>query len=80
MIKPVLHAEVADIAEQARPADGTVEDEYDAQCARCKQAIRPGWLYLTAFRRGHATTAEDSAVLIHVPGECPMPGERIPRS
>ena len=35
----------------------------DPQCARCKQPIGPGWLYLIAHRRGQAETAEDDAVL-----------------
>ena len=52
----------------------------DPQCARCKQPIGPGWLYLVAHRRGQAATTEDDAVLIHVPDECPRPGEHVPRS
>lgn len=52
----------------------------DPECARCKQPIGPGWLYLTAYRRGQASTPEDSTALIHVPGECPRPGEHVPRS
>ena len=52
----------------------------DPQCARYKQPIRSGWLYLTAHRRRHAATAEDSAEFIHVPDECPRPGEHVPRS
>ena len=51
----------------------------DPQCARCKQPIEPGWLYLVAHRRGQAETADDDAVLIHVPDECPRPGEHVPR-
>jgi hypothetical protein len=47
----------------------------DPVCDRCHKNIRPGWLYLTAHRRGQAETAEDVAVTIHVPGECPRPGE-----
>jgi hypothetical protein len=35
---------------------------------------RPGWLYVTAHRRGQAATAEDGAVFIHVPGECSPAG------
>ncbi|EUA04983.1 hypothetical protein C3469_08125 [Mycobacterium kansasii] len=50
------------------------------QCARCKQPIEAGWLYITVHRRGQAATSEDSAVLIHVPGECPRPGEHVPPS
>ena len=46
----------------------------DPQCARCNQPIRPGWLYVTAHRRGQAAIAEDGAVVIHVPDECPRPG------
>ncbi|ORV48683.1 hypothetical protein AWC03_24775 [Mycobacterium europaeum] len=52
----------------------------DPQCARCKQTIAPGWLYLTAHRRGQAEPAADDAVLIHVPDECPGPGEHVPPS
>ncbi|WP_197503645.1 hypothetical protein [Mycobacterium sp. 852002-30065_SCH5024008] len=52
----------------------------DPQCARCKQAIGPGWLYLTAHRRGQAAPAEDDAVLIHLPDECPRAGEHVPPS
>jgi hypothetical protein len=46
----------------------------DPQRARCNQPIRPGWLYVTAHRRGQAAIAEDGAVFIHVPDECPRPG------
>ncbi len=49
-------------------------------CVRCKQPIEAGWLYITACRRGQAATSEDGAVLIHVPGECPRPGEHVPPS
>lgn len=51
----------------------------DPQCTRCKQTIEPGWLYITAHRRGQAGIVDDGAVLIHVPGECPHPGEHVPR-
>jgi hypothetical protein len=50
----------------------------DPQCARCKQPIRSGWLYLTAYRRGQAETADDGAIFIHVPDECPRAGEHAP--
>lgn len=52
----------------------------DPICARCQLPIRPGWLYVTARRRGQAEIAEDGEVHIHVPGECPLPEERVPRS
>jgi hypothetical protein len=52
----------------------------DPQCARRKQPIGAGWLYLTAQRRGQAPTAQDGAVFIHVPDECPQPGEHVPRT
>ena len=52
----------------------------DPECARCGQPIGPGWLYLFAHRRGQAETAQDDAVLIHVPDECPLPGEHVPKS
>ncbi len=52
----------------------------DPQCVRCKQPIEAGWLYVTAHRRGQAETSEDGAAFIHVPGECPKPGEHAPRS
>jgi hypothetical protein len=52
----------------------------DPECARCKQPIRPGWLYLIAHRRGQAEIAEDDSAFIHVPDECPRPGEHVPRS
>lgn len=52
----------------------------DPQCARCDQPIGPGWLYMTAHRRGQAATAEDGAVVVHIPGECPRPGEHVPPS
>jgi hypothetical protein len=52
----------------------------DPQCARCKQAIGPGWLYLTAHRRGQAAPADDDAVLVHLPDECPRAGEHVPPS
>jgi len=52
----------------------------DPECARCKQPIGPGWLYLTAHRRGQAETSGDGAVFIHVPGECPRAGEHAPPS
>ncbi|WP_083208460.1 hypothetical protein [Mycobacterium malmoense] len=52
----------------------------DPHCARCNQAIGPGWLYLTAHRRGQAAPADDDAVLIHLPDECPRPGEHVPPS
>lgn len=51
----------------------------DPQCTRCKQTIEPGWLYITAHRRGQAGIVDDGAVLIHVPGECPHPGEHVPK-
>jgi len=62
-----------------RPAKGEAMAA-DPQCARCKQPIGPGWLYLVAHRRGQAETADDDAVFIHVPDECPRPGEHAPRS
>ncbi|WP_197516899.1 MULTISPECIES: hypothetical protein [unclassified Mycobacterium] len=52
----------------------------DPECARCKQPIGPGWLYLIAHRRGQSQVAEDDAVLIHLPDECPRLGEHVPRS
>jgi hypothetical protein len=52
----------------------------DPQCVRCKQPIGPGWLYVTAHRRGQGATAEDGAVFIQVPGECPQLGEHVPKS
>ena len=52
----------------------------DPECARCKRPIGPGWLYLTAQRRGQAEVSADEAVFIHLPGECPRPGEHAPPS
>lgn len=52
----------------------------DPECARCKRPIGPGWLYLTVQRRGQAEVSADGTVFIHVPGECPRPGEHAPPS
>ena len=67
------------MAQIVRPGKGEVMAA-DPECARCKQPIEPGWLYVIAHRRGQAATTEDDSVLIHLPDECPRPGEHVPRS
>ena len=67
------------MAQIVRPGKGEAMAA-DPACARCKQPIGPGWLYLIAHRRGQAATTDDDAVFIHVPDECPRPGEHVPRS
>ncbi len=56
---------------EAREARSTWPPTRNVHAAR--QTIEPGWLYITAHRRGRVGIV-DGAVLIHVPGECPHPG------